>query len=107
MHYHIAAWHPGRADEYEREPIQYSRATPDNCISRLQSRLDGGAAKLTFDAGQGYLRSVLKELRVSTQTQSLVFSKTSFQRQRISPAHAAGAFISVTKSMWATASMAT
>jgi hypothetical protein len=79
------AWRAGRAEDYEREPIQYSRATPDNCISRLQSRLDTGSTKLSFEPGRGYLRSVLNELQVSPRTQSLVFSKTSFQRQRISP----------------------
>src|SRR5262245_35099602 len=79
------AWQASRADDYEREPIQYSRATSDNRVSRLQARLDGGTAKLTFDAARGYLPSVLKELQVSPQTQSLVFSKTSLQRQRISP----------------------
>jgi len=75
----------GQGDEFEREPIQYSKATPDNSITRLQARLDGGSARLNYEPGFGYLRSVLEELRVSARSQSLVFSKTSLQRQRISP----------------------
>ena len=72
-------------DEFEREPIRYSEATPENCVSRLQERLDRGQAQLTFDPQHGYLPSVLTSLGVSTRSQMLVFSKTSLQRQRITP----------------------
>jgi hypothetical protein len=74
------------ADEYENEPIRYSRSTPVNRVSRLQERLDGGAAQLKFDAERfGYLPSLLAALEVETDSQTLVFSKTSKQRHRISP----------------------
>jgi len=53
----------------------------------LQQRLDLGMAALKFDGERGYLRSVLDELRISPNTQMLVFSKTSLQRQRIAPTH--------------------
>lgn len=72
-------------DEYERDPIAYSRTAPDNAVSRLQGRIDEGNARLDFDARQGYLRSVLRELAVPAESQVLVFSKTSLQRHRISP----------------------
>ena len=36
-------------DEFERAPILYSESTPDNCISRLQHRLDEGEVTLTYD----------------------------------------------------------
>ena len=46
--------------------------------------------KLRFDDEHGYLSSVLEALDVPVQSQVLVFSKTSFQAPRISPAHATG-----------------
>lgn len=73
------------ADEFEREPIQYSKAAPDNAVSRLQDRLDTGKARLVFDERQGFLRALLKELSVPESSQVLVFSKTSMQRHRIGP----------------------
>jgi hypothetical protein len=76
-----------QADDFDREPINYTTSTPDNHVSRLQQRLDLGTAALKFDGERGYLRSVLDELRISPSTQMLVFSKTSLQRQRIAPTH--------------------
>lgn len=73
------------ADDFEAPPILYSKSTPDNPISRLQRRLDSGQAALRFENHFGYLRDVLKLLDVPTSSQTLVFSKTSLQRQRISP----------------------
>lgn len=72
-------------DEFEREPIQYSQSQPANAISRLQERLEKGEAKLEYDDHFGYLRSVLRELDVPANSQTLVFSKTSLQRQKIAP----------------------
>lgn len=54
-------------------------------VARLQRRIDCGEVKLTRDDDWGYLKSVLRELRVPADSQALVFSKTSFQSQRISP----------------------
>lgn len=73
------------AADFERDPIRYSDATPQNPITRLQERLEQGKAKLEFEEHFGYLRSVLKELQVPLSSQTLVFSKTSLQRNRISP----------------------
>jgi hypothetical protein len=73
------------AQEFEQEPIRYSRTEPDNCVSRLMERLKTGEAKLSFDDQFGYLRSLLSALEVPTSSQMLVFSKTSFQRNRIGP----------------------
>jgi hypothetical protein len=71
--------------DFEQEPIRYSQAEPDNCISRLMERLKSGDAKLAHDDEFGYLRSLLAALDVPTSSQTLVFSKTSFQRHRIGP----------------------
>jgi hypothetical protein len=73
------------ADEYELPPIEYSRGTPDNAVSRLQTQIDGGTHPLRHDEKFGYLKGVLEALKVPVESQTLVFSKTSLQRQRISP----------------------
>lgn len=72
-------------DEFEGKPIEYSRSTPQNCISRLQERLDRGEANLAYEERNGYLSAVLKALNVPVESQTLVFSKTSLQIRRISP----------------------
>jgi len=74
-----------QVDDYEQEPIRYSRSEPDNVITRLQARVDKGETKLTFEEKTGYLRSVLAALDVPVSSQTLVFSKTSLQRHKISP----------------------
>jgi hypothetical protein len=72
-------------DDNERPPISYSHSTPDNCVSRLQARLDAGDLQWAPEEGFGYLRPLLNALRVPVESQLLVFSKTSLQRDRISP----------------------
>ena len=77
-----------RADEpYEHAPINYLSATAKDPVARLQTRLDRGELKLEYDAKTGYLASVLRQLNIPKSSQTLVFSKTSFQRDRISPTH--------------------
>ncbi len=72
-------------DDFERPPIEYSKATPENRVSQLARRIDGGAVQLAFDEDRGYLAALLSALEVPVESQTLVFSKTSLQRQRISP----------------------
>ncbi|MDB5386137.1 MAG: hypothetical protein JWM11_1783 [Planctomycetaceae bacterium] len=72
-------------DDFDREPINYATSQPDNHVSRLQQRMDQGTAKLKYAGAGGYLQSVLEELQVPVKSQTLVFSKTSLQRQRIAP----------------------
>ena len=66
-------------------PINYRSENLDDPIARLQKQLDRGELKLEFEAGRGYLRQVLRALRVPASSQTLVFSKTSFQFPKISP----------------------
>jgi hypothetical protein len=73
------------AQEIEREPIHYSSAKPRNVVSQLQERLAAGKAGLEYDPDRGYLKSLLRALDVPESSQVLVFSKTSLQRERISP----------------------
>lgn len=77
--------HSAGAVDIDREPINYATADAHNAVERLQERLDAGRAKLTYEEGTGYLRSILRELNVPASSQMLVFSKTSLQRQRINP----------------------
>jgi hypothetical protein len=73
------------AQDIERDPIRYSAAVPRNAVATLQERLGKGAVKLEYEARRGYLPSVLRALEVPESSQVLVFSKTSLQRERISP----------------------
>jgi hypothetical protein len=72
-------------DDFERPPIEYSKATPENRVSELARRIEAGECQLAFDEDRGYLASLLSALDVPVESQTLVFSKTSLQRQRISP----------------------
>lgn len=83
----VSIWMAGPVfgQDIERDPINYSAATPRNVVSELQDRIAAGETKLSFEPEHGYLRSVLRELDVPESSQVLVFSKTSLQRERISP----------------------
>jgi hypothetical protein len=72
-------------DGIERPPINYKSAPADNVITALQKRIDERKASLKFVDDHGYLPALLKELNVPQSSQVLVFSKTSFQRERITP----------------------
>jgi hypothetical protein len=69
----------------DEDVIDYAKTEPDSAISRLQKKIDSGAAKLSWDEKFGYLPSLLTALEVPASSQMLVFSKTSLQRERISP----------------------
>ncbi|MDP6446767.1 MAG: hypothetical protein QF805_23445, partial [Pirellulaceae bacterium] len=69
----------------EKPPINYLKATATDAVAQLQKRIDAGEVELKHDAQHGYLKSVLEHLDVSTTSQTLVFSKTSFQVRHISP----------------------
>ncbi len=71
--------------DLEREPINYKTAPADNPVAALQEKVGKGQVKLPFDDDHGYLAGVLKELNVPVSSQVLVFSKTSLQRERITP----------------------
>jgi len=66
-------------------PINYRSEKLTDPIAKLQRRIDAGEVKLEFEPEHGYLRSVLKELKVPISSQALVFSKTSFQFPQIGP----------------------
>src|SRR6185295_19053598 len=70
---------------FEEDTIAYSKTPDSGPVARLQRRIESGEVKLKHQAAYGYLLSVLDELKVPKSSQMLVFSKTSFQRERISP----------------------
>ena len=70
---------------FDEETINYSKGRDSSPVARLQERIERGETKLRHDDRFGYLLALLEELRVPTNSQMLVFSKTSFQRERISP----------------------
>lgn len=72
--------------EYEEQIIHYETGTPlDDPVAQLQRKLDSGAASLKFEGERGFLADLLRRLRVPTNSQTLVFSKTSSQRVHTSP----------------------
>lgn len=70
---------------FSEEPINYRTAPVSDPVYKLQQRLDRGEVKLTYETGHGYLKSVLALLDIPVSSQSLAFSKTSFQYRKISP----------------------
>src|SRR5260370_573880 len=65
--------------------IQYNEPPRDDAVAKLNALLKAGKAKLEYTPGIGYLPSVLKNLGINPDSQTMVFSKTSFQADRISP----------------------
>jgi hypothetical protein len=70
---------------FSEEPIRYLSDDLDDPLTRLQARINRGELRLEYEPSHGYLKSVLAALQVPISSQTLVFSKTSFQYRRISP----------------------
>ena len=73
-------------EAYEQSPVNYSTTEPRDAIAKLEARVAGGDLKWTSN-GREIVQQLLKELQVPVESQMLVFSKTSFQRNSISPKH--------------------
>jgi hypothetical protein len=70
----------------DRDPaIRYREVGQKNAVARLQEKLASGTVQLAYDKTFGYLPAILKALDVPVSSQTLVFSKTSFQAARIYP----------------------
>lgn len=83
------------AELYEQPPIRYSATQPNDAIAPLQARLASGQLKLAGSDRQ-ILEALLAELRIPIESQVIVFSKTSLQRQRIRPEHPRAIYFSDT-----------
>ena len=69
----------------EHDIIGYKKAVATDPVAQLSARLAQGKTRLIWDAKTGYLPSLMAALDVPSSSQTLVFSKTSFQREHISP----------------------
>ena len=74
-------------DALDHPAIRYLTRQGDDAVTRFVRSLAAGDARLTFDAGTGYLRSLLEALDVPVASQMAVYSKTSLQAARIDPGH--------------------
>jgi hypothetical protein len=63
--------------------IDYLHAPPTDPASALAGALEQGNVALKFDAGTGYLMSLLDRLQVPIESQVLVYSQTSLQAPMI------------------------
>ena len=54
-------------------------------VADLQEKIRKGEVHLDFDGERGYLPSLLRLMNIPVSSQTLVFSKTSFQSEHISP----------------------
>jgi hypothetical protein len=75
---------PAPAAGQTAAPAPSGPALPE-AIADLQRRIDSGEVKLPIDDQTGYLRALLKELRILPSSQSLVFGKNSAQLFLIAP----------------------
>jgi hypothetical protein len=71
----------------DEDTLNYAKSVPNSAVSKLQKRINSGELKLQWDNKCGYLPALLQELNVPVSSQMLVFSKTSLQRERISPSN--------------------
>lgn len=72
---------------YSDAPIYYRSQDLSDPVALLEKRIEAGEIALTYEPKNGYLKSVLELLKVPADSQTLVFSKTSFQYPKISPEH--------------------
>ncbi|MBT8038309.1 MAG: hypothetical protein KJO21_12275 [Verrucomicrobiae bacterium] len=71
--------------DYDLAPVHYSTSQDDNTITRLQQAMDNQERVLPGQTGKQALNALLAELHIPVSSQTLVFSKTSLQREFISP----------------------
>lgn len=72
-------------DEFDQEPILYGSSEPSDAIAKLEKRMADGRVNLEYTDEHGHLVALLQSLDIPISSQVLVFSKTSFQPERISP----------------------
>src|SRR5690606_9974615 len=65
--------------------IAYETSKPTDPVSRLIERIKAGEVTIEANEKNGYLSSVLEHLDIPVSSQSLVFSKTSLQADKIAP----------------------
>ena len=71
--------------ELETEALKYSKEPTTGPVAELIRKVEAGTVRLEWDAKLGWLPSFQKALGVDPSSQTLVFSKTSLQREHIHP----------------------
>jgi hypothetical protein len=67
--------------------IAYSERDSADIAGELSRRVEDGSVRLPFDKTSGYLIPVLQALGIPSESQALVFSKTSLQAHYINPSN--------------------
>lgn len=80
--------------ELETDVLKYSKEATTGPVAQLIRKIETGQVKLEWDAKLGWLPSFQKALGVDTASQTLVFSKTSMQREHIHPGNPRAIFFS-------------
>lgn len=73
--------------DYDLPPVNYSKAKDNNTITRLQAAMDEQRFSFPDSNSRDILKALLDELKIPVSSQVIVFSKTSLQRNLITPAH--------------------
>lgn len=73
-------------DEFENAPIYYSETRPNDAATALEKAQEQGKVKIDRTDDWAVLRDLLKHFKIPESSQVMVFSKTSKQNDRISPA---------------------
>jgi hypothetical protein len=101
----VSAWqgHDDNPDypfiPFDHKAIQYEETAPADPFGRLAAAIEKGDKNLVYDPKFGYLPSLLQQLDIHVDSQMLVFSRTSFQAPRISPAKPRAVFFNDTISI--------
>lgn len=90
----VAAGNAQAQFDFERPPIAYSATAARDRVARLAAAVESGAASLEWDPQQGWLPDLLRQLQISAESQTLVFSKTSLQIRQIGPNNPRAIFFS-------------
>ena len=73
-------------NEYENAPVRYSDTPPHDAAQQLEKDQMAGKVKLPRGTSWDTLHGLLKHWNIPRESQVMVFSKTSKQNDRISPA---------------------
>jgi hypothetical protein len=79
-------------DQLDHPAIQYSTRAAQDPVAALARAIERGNVRLSFDAGTGYLRSLLRALDIPIESQVAVFSKTSTQSNLVHPGNPRGVY---------------
>lgn len=71
--------------EFDSPPISYSQSDANDKVAKLLKKIEAGEVDFQWDENRGWLPEVLRQLEVDSESQTLVFSKTSLQIRHISP----------------------